>query len=404
MALWQPLWEQFQEHGRPWLRREKRLLWELALMLLVALVIGVYFLEHFSARLAAEQRVQLEALARQTGLRAAESLAGGDLIGLNVIVRETRDLKPVAGARFLDTAGEPVSGSLPALSPVTVEVPVALPDGELAGALQLAARPDPAPRQRLETGYVLVVLGILILRLAGEAIHRRLFRVAPPPTAPAPAEAPPVARVADPEADADPAAGQGPATELRLSVVNFDHFQQRYTRAALSALLDDYHRLLDEVAGLYGGRVVARLGDRACIRFSGEPLSQRAFSALCAGLLFLRVARLQAPRRKASQAPALEFKALVSEQFVDEDSWALCLAGVPGRLNVPETELTRAELDVKALYQSERALVVQAGERQVRLQPVEQLAHRYQTLLRTQAERVMGAGESSGGDSLSPSK
>jgi len=406
MALWQPLWEQFREHGRPWLRREKRLLWELALMLLVALVIGVYFLEHFSARLAAEQRVQLEALARQTGLRAAESLAGGDLIGLNVIARETRDLKPVAGARFLDTAGEPVSGSLPELTPVTVEVPVALPDGELAGALQLAARPDPAPRQRLETGYVLVVLGILILRLAGEVIYRRLFRVAPPPAAPAPTEAAPVTRVVgeDPDADADPAAAPGPATELRLSVVNFDHFEQRYTRAALSALLDDYHRLLDEVAGLYGGRVVARLGDRARIRFSGEPLSQRAFSALCAGLLFLRVARLQAPRRKASQAPALEFKALVTEQFAAEDSWALCLAGVPGRLNVPETELTRAELDVKALYQSDRALVVQAGERQVRLQPVEQLAHRYQTLLRTQAERVMGAGESSGGDSLSPNK
>jgi hypothetical protein len=60
---------------------------------------------------------------------------------------------------------------------------------------------------------------------------------------------------------------------------------------------------------------------------------------------------------------------------------------------VPDTELTRAELDVKALYQTEQALLVASGERRVRLQPVEQLAHRYQTLLRTQAERVMGAGE-----------
>ena len=405
MALWQQLWEQFQQRGRPRLQREKRLLWELALMLLVALVIGVYFLEHFSARLAAEQRVQLEALARQTGLRAAESLAGGDLIGLNVIARETRDLKPVAGVRFLDTAREPVTGTLPESATVTVEVPVALPDGELAGSLQLAAAPDLTPRQRLETGYVLVVLGILILRLAGEAIHRRLFRV-PPPALPAPAgEGAPPSPGPDPSGSApSPRPDAGPATELRLSIVNFDHFQQRYTRAALAALLDDYHRLLEDVAGLYGGQVVARLGDQARVRFTGEPLSHRAFSSLCAGLLFLRVARLQAPRRKATQAPALEFKALVTEQYADTESWALCLAGVPGRLNVPESELTRAELDVKALYQSERALLVQAGERQVRLQPVEQLAHRYQTLLRTQAERVMGAGESSGGDSLSPNK
>ena len=116
----------------------------------------------------------------------------------------------------------------------------------------------------------------------------------------------------------------------------------------------------------------------------------------------LRVARLQAPRRKAGQSPALEFKALVSNQFNEADSWALCLAGVPGRLNVPEAELTRAELDVKALYQTERAQLVQAGDRQIRLQPVEQLAHRYQTLLRTQAEKVMGGSGVSG--DASPSK
>ena len=33
------------EKWRPWLQREKQLLLELALMLLVALVVGVYFLE-----------------------------------------------------------------------------------------------------------------------------------------------------------------------------------------------------------------------------------------------------------------------------------------------------------------------------------------------------------------------
>ncbi len=202
--------------------------------------------------------------------------------------------------------------------------------------------------------------------------------------------------------DGDAPAPDGVSVELRLSVVNFDHFQQRYTRSALEALLADYHHLLREVAALYGGEVITAIGDRARIRFTGEPLSHTAFSALCAGLLFLRVARLQAPRRKAGQSPALEFKALVSNQFNEADSWALCLAGVPGRLNVPEAELTRAELDVKALYQTERAQLVQAGDRQIRLQPVEQLAHRYQTLLRTQAEKVMGGSGVSG--DASPSK
>ncbi|HEX5678081.1 MAG TPA: hypothetical protein VFX91_08920 [Alcanivorax sp.] len=391
------------EKWRPWLQREKQLLLELALMLLVALVVGVYFLEHFSARLQAEQRVQLKALAQQTALRSAESLAGDDLIGLNVIARETRALDPVGGVLFLDVSREPVTGKNEDGLPVKVEVPVALPDGELAGSVVLAAAHDTAPRQRLETGYVLVVLGLMALRAAAEVIRRRLWRPwTPVETAPSTdAEAAPDAGFTDVTERPAPAP-DGVSVELRLSVVNFDHFQQRYTRSALEALLADYHHLLREVVALYGGEVISAIGDRARIRFTGEPLSHTAFSALCAGLLFLRVARLQAPRRKAGQSPALEFKALVSNQFSEADSWALCLAGVPGRLNVPEAELTRAELDVKALYQTERAQLVQAGDRQIRLQPVEQLAHRYQTLLRTQAEKVMGGSGVSG--DASPSK
>jgi len=171
------------EKWRPWLQREKQLLLELALMLLVALVVGVYFLEHFSARLQAEQRVQLKALAQQTALRSAESLAGDDLIGLNVIARETRALEPVGGVQFLDVAREPVTGKSDDSLPVKVEVPVALPDGELAGSVVLAAAHDTAPRQRLETGYVLVVLGLLALRAAAEVIRRRLWRPAAPPVA-----------------------------------------------------------------------------------------------------------------------------------------------------------------------------------------------------------------------------
>lgn len=388
-------WQQWQ----PRLRQEKQLLIELALMVLMALVVGVYFLEHFSSRLEAQQRDQLHALAEQTALRAAESLAGNDLIGLNVIARETQALKPVAGVHFLDTARKTVTGNDDdGEHGVIVEVPVALPDGELAGSVVLSASASGGARHTLETGYVLVVIGLLVLRIAAALIERRLRR--PRIETPiGPAEADGQRSDGDPHPVAGalhskpaPRVSVGPVSELRLSVVNFDHFQQRYTRGALQALLSDYQALLEQVAGLYGGTVVEGIGARCRVQFAGEPLSQSAFAALCAGLLFLRVARLQGPRRKARSAPALEFKALVSSQFTERESWALCVAGVPGRMQVPDSELTRAELDVKALYQTEKAMVVSAADRQVRLQPVEQLAYRYQTLLRTQAERVMGAG------------
>src|SRR5690606_21611546 len=151
-------------------RQERVLLVELATMLLMALVIGVYFLEHFSARLEEQQRQELTSLARQTALRAAESMVSDDLISLNVIARETRALDTVSEARFLSVARQPLAGGeLPSAATVRVEVPVALADGEPAGALVLAARPSTA-REGLESGYVLVVLGVLLLRVAGEVM------------------------------------------------------------------------------------------------------------------------------------------------------------------------------------------------------------------------------------------
>ena len=64
------LWEQW----RSWIGRQHTLLRELILMLLAMLVVGIYFLEHFSARLEEEREVQLLALAEQTAKRAAEAL------------------------------------------------------------------------------------------------------------------------------------------------------------------------------------------------------------------------------------------------------------------------------------------------------------------------------------------
>lgn len=400
MPLWKTssFWKRLPGQWLPRLHQERHLLVELALMTLVALVVGIYFLEHFSTRLEAQQRGQLKALAEQTALRAAESLAGGDLIGLNVIARETQTLGTVSGVRFLDTSRKIVASNGDAVQPVSVEVPVALPGGELAGSVVLFASPSGGMQTPLRLGFILVVAGLLILRVAVALIERRWRRSANPDGG--------LAGAGDEKREVTVTVdGQHHEPRVRptecdlwLSVVNFSHFQQRYTRSALQALLADYRELLQQVADLYGGVVEQDIGNRCRVRFSGESLSQASFSALCAGLLFLRVVRLQGPRRKSRSAPALEFKALVSSQFDDAEGWALCVVGVPGRLHVPDTDLIRAELDVKALYQTEKSMAVRAGDRQVRLQPVEQLAHRYQALLRTQAERVMGASLGDGAE------
>ncbi|MCG8394116.1 MAG: hypothetical protein MI745_13645 [Pseudomonadales bacterium] len=391
------LWEQW----RSWIGRQHTLLRELILMLLAMLVVGVYFLEHFSARLEQERKVQLQALAEQTANRAAEALASDDSISINLIGRETVKLAPVAGIRFLDAADVQVGASGEPESALSVTVPVALPDGELAGTLTLMGDNDLLPRQQLESGFVLAVLCLLLLRVAVALVQQRLM---PAPESDEP-PAPPVEVM--PAADSTPLPPatsedqREPQAQLRLSIVNFEHIRQRYTRTALEDVLADYQRMLTQVADIYGGEVSQPIGEQAGVFFYQGPPSRGAFSALCAGLLFLRVVRLLAPRRKQQGKIPLEFKALVSTSPESEEAWSLCVAGVPGRLHVPETQLAPTELDVKALYQPEKAQVVNAGDRKVRLQPVEQLAHRYQTLLRTQAETLLSSEE---GGVAGPSK
>ncbi|MGB2249142.1 MAG: hypothetical protein ACPH3N_15805, partial [Alcanivorax sediminis] len=161
----------------------------------------------------------------------------------------------------------------------------------------------------------------------------------------------------------------------------------------------DYQRMLNRAVAIYGGQVSQPIGRQAGVAFCQLPVSQAAFAALCAGLLFLRVVRLQAPLRKQQGKVPLEFKALMTIDKDTDESWSLCLAGVPGRLQVPESQLASTELDVKALYQPDRAQVAVAGDHKVRLQPVEQLAHRYQALLRTQAETLVSEDEGGSGPS-----
>ncbi len=383
------LWEQW----RPWIRQQRSLLRELILMLLAMLVVGVYFLEHFSAGLEQERKVQLQALAQQTARRAAEALASEDSISINLIGRETVQLEPVVGIRFEDTSGEQVGAAGEKTSPLRVTVPAALPDGELAGTLTLLGDNTLLPRKQIEAGFVLAVLCLLLLRVAAALIQQRLQPPAQDePDAPAPrvppesphhdAPFPPIVRSPVPD-------GAEMQAQLRLSIVNFAHIRQRYTEEALKEVLAEYQQLLDQVAALYDGHQGPVIGEQAGLYFYQGPASRAAFSALCAGLLFLRVVRLLAPQRKQAGKVSLEFKALVTADPDQEEAWALCVAGVPGRLNVPDSQLTVAELDVKALYQPEKAQVVCAGDHRVRLQPVEQLAHRYQALLRTQAETLL---------------
>ena len=396
------LWEQW----RPWIGRQQTLLRELILMLLAMLVVGIYFLEHYSASLEQEREVQLKALAEQTARRAAEALASEDSISINLIGRETVALAPVAGVRFLNPEQVQVGLSGVSDADLLVSVPVALPDGELAGTLTLLGDNSQAPRQNIEAGFVLAVLCVLLLRLAVTLVRERLV---PPqePVAPsatvvnAPAEEPePVkaAEVAVPSVVPDtPIDLENVLAQLRLSIVNFDAIRQRYTEQAVDEVLADYQRMLRRAAAVYGGQVSQPVGRQATVVFSQQPVSQAAFSALCAGLLFLRVVRLLAPIRKQQGKVPLEFKALMTTDKDADESWSLCLAGVPGRLQVPEVQLASTELDVKALYQPDRAQVAVAGDHKVRLQPVEQLAHRYQVLLRTQAETLVSEEEGGSG-------
>ncbi|MEE3322069.1 MAG: hypothetical protein VX258_15375 [Pseudomonadota bacterium] len=393
------LWEQW----RPWIGRQQTLLRELILMLLAMLVVGIYFLEHYSSSLEQEREIQLKALAEQTARRAAEALASEDSISINLIGRETVALAPVAGVRFLNPAEVQVGLAGISDGDFYVSVPVALPDGELAGSLTLLGENRDASRQNIEAGFVLAVLCVLLLRLAYTLVRERLMPpseaplvAAPPAPEPETVSAPAQMESVVPVRSETPIDPERIQAQLRLSIVNFEAIRQRYTEQAVEEVLVDYQRLLDKAVAVYGGQVSQPIGRQAGVVFCQLPVSQAAFAALCAGLLFLRVVRLLAPLRKQQGKVPLEFKALMTIDKDPDEAWSLCLAGVPGRLQVPEAHLADTELDVKALYQPERAQVAVAGDHKVRLQPVEQLAHRYQALLRTQAETLVSEDGGSG--------
>ncbi|WP_162925647.1 hypothetical protein [Isoalcanivorax indicus] len=375
------------------LNHERPLLRELAVLLLACLMVGIYFLEHLDARLAQSRISHLEALARQTAHAAGDYIVGGNLVSLNVIARQTGSLAPVARVQLEDAGGRVLASHGDETHGPQVSQPVRLGDQGIVGNVTLWSASQQATRQQVEAGFVLIVLCLLGLRVVATLVYRRLNGE---PLWAAPEE---VASEAAVPGVASEASETGEATEtpplavLHLTVVNLVHWQARYTEERWRSMLAPYDALLRTVTGLYGARRESGLADGAVLSFAADAETvlprEAAFHGVCAGMLFLRVARRLGEQRKEAGEPALEFKALVTTDVNGLGSSACCEAGTPGRVHVPENELVALELDTRSLYRPEQALTVQRGEDDsFRLQPLEQLAQRYQKLINDQAARI----------------
>lgn len=382
------------ERWRALVDKERRLLAELAMILVATLVVGVFFLENVDKSTASQSRQAAEDMAAQLAHGVAEYVVTANLVSLNVVAGQAAQLESVDRVEFR-SAADGVLASAGAERPAGQRVPVQrsirLEDGAVAGAVLLwPAQPDQTLSRRLENGFVLIVLCLLALRVVAELVRRRWLQVR---SALVEDEDEPDE---DMEADILPvltmgSSGSGAQAWLRLGIVNFDRMRERLTTALLDEILLGYQRRLEQVAAIYGAELVAPLGEQACLKFTAEKRAEACFQALCAGMLFRRLARELSDERKNRDRTPLEFKQLVSGIGNPETSWALCMAGLPGRVHVPEQELMALELDTRLLFQPERCLVVTAGDHEVRLQPVEQLAQRYQRLVADQARRLTDA-------------
>lgn len=397
-------WDEYQV--RQWLRREHQLLRELSLMLVVALVVGVYFLEHVHTTLEHSRRQSAQALAQHIAGSSAEYVVTGNLVSLNVIATHAAALETVERVEFRSVAGIVLASAGSARNETVIPASraVRLEDQSVAGTVELWPRnTSVAQEENLESWFVLVALCLLALRVAGEAIWRRLKTERAPPE--------------DVEADMVPiltmsqthgshmnsvrtkiewrgAAEEESATKvvLRISIVNFDRMQDRLTAQLLEEMVSAYREPLEGIALVYGAKIVAPLGRQCLLAFYGDRQEESAFQAVCAGMLFRAVTRRVSEQRKKQGRSALEFKVLISSESDARTSWAFCLAGVPGRVHIPEAELIGMELDTRLLYQTERCIEVSNGKLNVRLQPVEQLAQRYQKLIAGQVESLLTDG------------
>lgn len=373
---------------RALLLREKRLMTDLSLMIVTALVIGMYFLENVSVTLEQTQRQSNEALARQLANSAGEYLVTSNLVSLNVIASHTADLKPVARVEIISATGDVLARAgddPPRTTPVSRDIRI--DDDVLAGEVRIWPANDMgAVAERLETRFVLITLCLLALRILVSLVQRRLQGREPEPADSDDGE--------DMEADILPVLSMGSAAAggarawLRISIVNFDRYRERFTDERMAEMLSGYQQRLQQVASVYGARIINPLGERAALEFSADSRSDACFQALCAGMLLRQLVREYSDQRKNHDRTPLEFKQLVTGMGNQETSWALCSAGLPGRVHVPEQELVSLELDARVLFKPERCLVITAAGHELRVQPIEQLAQRYQRLVGEQARKL----------------
>ena len=355
-------------------RRVKARVREVMVLLITALVVGGYLLSSQRQVMLEVHLEQLNALAIQTARRLAEPLAGDNDISVNVVMRETLALAPVAQVLIIDRDGEVVRRGGQRIEGVQVVVPINLPDGGAIGQLKMLA-PLPHPIEQQEKVFVLLTLALLALWGLWHIVLWRHQQLKHRPSAasghrPAAAPAPQV------------------TVQLRLSVVNFDQQASRLTSTALASVMRPYQQLLSKVADQYDGVVIKQLGDQSLVAFTRDNAADAMFAALSCGLLYLKTTRLAVNWRKAHQRFPLEFKALVARDLSEETSWRLCLAGVPGRLQLPWEQIEAHDLDIKAVYHADRSTVLRSGEHTVTMQPIEQLVYRYQAQINDQAARL----------------
>jgi len=368
-----------------WWQKEQQIIRELVLMLLMAVVTGAYFLEHATMAMEQSQRRSAEALAQQLATSASEYLASGNLVSLNVMAQQTAALAQVARVEIRNANDQVLASAADnQVGSIVVRRPVKIDDQALVGTVLVwPYQVDAAQSRKLETYFVLVVLSLLGFRLLIELAWRRLR------TEPVPEQEEEIL-----EADLVPVltmtqTSEAPRAWLRIAIVNFDRIKDRFAADAVTEMLSSYGALLHQVAEIYGGRVQHNIGEEAAMLIVAETRAEACFQALCAGTLFRRLAKALSDQRKEQERTSLEFKLLTTTHSDLAHSWALTLAGLPGRVHMPEVEMVRYELDTRLLFQGERCLNVLSGSETIRLQPIEQLAQRYQKLIADQATQLL---------------
>ena len=224
---------------RELVNKERRLLAELAVILLATLVVGVFFLENVDSTTASQRRQAAESMAEQLAHSAAEYVVTANLVSLNVVAAHAADLPVVARVEFRSAADGVLASAgdntLSGAAPAAVERAIRLDDGAVAGSVRLwPTVPERTLSARLENGFVLIVLCLLTLRVLAELLWRRLS------SRPAVTDSD---EDEDMEADILPvltlsSGGQGAVAWLRLSIVNFDRMKKSWW-----AISGDWSRL-----------------------------------------------------------------------------------------------------------------------------------------------------------------